>query len=128
MGTPDENLLKAMAAFGGGIASTGRACGALLGGVAFLSSLYGRGNPSEQDHPSMWRLSHKLAKKFEEITKPFGGLNCVNIAGVNWSDPQQTKNFYTNPQSTYRNCVRLVGDTAFFLGEILDQVKAEKAK
>jgi len=121
----DEGIIKAMGAYGGGIASSGRVCGCLLGGVGLISSLYSRGNLEDKEHPRMWRLSYKLNKKFEELTKPHGGVNCSDIARINWSDKEQTKDFYNNPDSRKRICVQLVGDTAYALGEILDQAAEE---
>ncbi len=121
MNTKNEPLIKAMGALGGGIAGSGRVCGTLLGGVAFISSLYSRGNLEENEHPRMWRLSAALNKKFEELTSPFGGVNCSDIAGVDWSNKGQIKEFYTNPNGRWRYCLQLVGDTSFALGEILDQ-------
>lgn len=124
-GDKNEALIKAMGALGGGVASSGRVCGILLGGVSFISSLYSRGNLEEKEHPRMWRLSWKLNKKFEELTKPYGGVNCADIAQVNWSDKEQTKAFYNNPEGRRQICLELIGDTACALGEILDQADAE---
>jgi C_GCAxxG_C_C family probable redox protein len=118
--TKNEALIKAMGARGGGIAGSGRVCGALLGGVAFISSLYSRGNLEEKEHPRMWRLGHKLNERFEEITGPYGGVNCADIARVDWSDKKQTREFYNNPESRLQCCLRVVEDAAFALGEILD--------
>jgi len=120
MNCKNEAVIKAVGAFGGGIASTGRVCGALLGGVALISSLYSRGNLEEKEHPRMYRLSYKLSKKFEELTQPHGGVNCSDIARVNWSNKEQTKEFYNNPDSRHRFCIQVVGDTAYALGEILE--------
>jgi C_GCAxxG_C_C family probable redox protein len=125
MNNRNEEVIKAMGAFGGGVASTGRVCGSLVGGVALISSLYSRGNDSEKEHPRMWRLSYKLTKKFEELTQEFGGINCSDIAQVKWSDKEQTKEFYNNPEGRRQYCIKLVGDTAYALGEILDQAEAE---
>jgi C_GCAxxG_C_C family probable redox protein len=125
MNKKNEEVIKAMGSFGGGIASTGRVCGSLIGGVALISSLYSRGNAEEKEHPRMWRLSYKLTKKFEELTKEFGGINCSDIARVNWSDREQTKEFYGNPEGRRQHCIKLVGDTAYVLGEILDQADVE---
>ncbi len=119
----NEEVIKAMGAFGGGIASTGKVCGALLGGVAFISSLYSRGNLDENEDPRMWRLSHKLAKKFEGITSEFGSVNCSDIARVNWSDREQVKEFYNRPDSRHQFCLRVVEDTALALGEILEEAE-----
>ncbi|MBU1902620.1 MAG: C-GCAxxG-C-C family protein, partial [Proteobacteria bacterium] len=76
----NEEVIKAMGAFGGGIASTGRVCGALVGGVALVSSIYSRGNLNEKEDPKMWRLGYKLTKIFETLTQPYGGINCREIA------------------------------------------------
>ncbi|MCP4667003.1 MAG: C_GCAxxG_C_C family protein [Deltaproteobacteria bacterium] len=121
----NEAVVKALGAFGGGIASTGRSCGALLGGVALISSLYSRGNLDEKEDHRMWRLSFKLAKKFEELTQAFGGINCRDIARVDWRDRNAVKEFYTHAEGRRKYCIQLVGDVAFCLGELLEQESAE---
>ncbi len=121
MGTINETVIKAMGAFGGGVASSGNVCGILTGGVALISSLYSKGNLEEKDDPRMWRLSYKLFKHFENLTESFGSINCRDIARLNWSDREATRDFYKNPESKRKLCTQLVGDFAFKLGEILDQ-------
>lgn len=44
----DERAIKAVGLFGGGIAASGYVCGALIGGIAALSSVYSRGNFDEE--------------------------------------------------------------------------------
>ncbi len=117
----NEDVIKAMGAFGGGVASSGNICGILSGGVALISSIYSRGNLEEKEDPRMWRLSYKLFKNFENLTESFGGINCRDIARVNWSDKEATRDFYKNPKSRHTQCTRLVGDVAFALGELLDK-------
>jgi C_GCAxxG_C_C family probable redox protein len=117
----NEDVVKAMGSFGGGIASSGRVCGALIGGVALISSMYSRGNLSEKEDPRMWLLSRKLTKIFEEITEPYGGVNCRDIAQVDWHDHKAVKDFYTNPESRRKACIQIVGDVAYALGELLEQ-------
>jgi C_GCAxxG_C_C family probable redox protein len=121
LGMVNEAVIKAMGAFGGGIASSGNVCGILTGGVALISSIYSRGNLEEKEDPRMWRLSYKLLKIFENLTEPFGSINCMDIARVNWSDKEATKDFYNNPDSTHKLCIQLVGDFAFAVGEVLDK-------
>ena len=120
-GVVNEVLVKAMGAFGGGIASSGRVCGSLLGGVAFISSIYGKGNAGEKDDPKMWRLSHKLTRSFEEMTRPYGSMNCKDIAMVNWKDREAVRDFYANSDGRRNECTRLVGNIAFALGELLNE-------
>lgn len=117
----NEAVIKAMGAFGGGIAGSGNVCGILSGGVALISSIYSRGNLEEKEDPRMWRLNYKLFKNFENLTESFGGINCRDIARVNWSDKEATLDFYRNPESSFKLCTQLVGDFAFALGELLDK-------
>lgn len=114
-----------MGAFGGGIASTGRVCGALLGGISLISSLYSRGNLDEQDDPRMWKLSSRLTKRFEEAAQEFGGIECRQIAGIDWRNREAVKDFYGNPESRRKHCVKVVGDTAFALGQLLEEDAAK---
>lgn len=89
MNIRNESLIKAMGGLGGGIAADSRGiCGALLGGVAFISSLYGRGNLEEKEQSRLWRLRQKLAEKFEDLTREYGGIYCSNIARVNFLDKE----------------------------------------
>jgi C_GCAxxG_C_C family probable redox protein len=124
-GTGGEENIRAMAAFGGGIASTGNVCGILTGGVAFLSSLYGKARPEDRDHPQLWRSTFKLTKKFDELTRNEGGINCRDIAQVDWRDKEAVKAFYSGQSGRREICRKLVGDTAAVLGEMLDQAAAE---
>jgi C_GCAxxG_C_C family probable redox protein len=120
----DENVIASIGAFGGGIASSGSVCGALLGAVAAVSSLHSRGSLEEKENPRMWGASHNLIKQFYQLTEPYGGRNCRDIARVNWSDRNEVKNFYTDPESSRKDCIRLVGELAFTLGTILEKEMA----
>ena len=116
----DESAVKAVGAFGGGIASSGSVCGILLGGVAMISSMYSRGNLNEQENPRIWALSSNFLKKFEELTGPYGGMNCRDIAGVDWKNSDAVKEYYSNPDSNRKICAKLVGEATFILGELLE--------
>lgn len=126
----DESAVKAVGAYGGGIASSGNVCGILLGGVAMISGMYSRGNLDEKENPRMWALSKKFMKKFDELTESYGSINCCDIACVDWKDRDAVKDYYSNPESSRKLCTKLVGDAACILGELLEQeeekLKAEK--
>lgn len=126
----DESAVKAVGAFGGGIASSGNVCGILLGGIALISSIYSRGNLDETENPRIWALSSKFLRKFEELTESYGGMDCRDITGVDWKNREAVKEYYANPESSRKICIRLVGEAAAILGELLDQEetrqKAEK--
>jgi C_GCAxxG_C_C family probable redox protein len=117
----NEETVKAVGAYGGGIASSGSVCGILLGGVALISSMYSRGNLDEKENPRMWALSSKFMKEFEKLAKPYGGINCSDIAQVDWHDRIAVKEYYINPLGSRKKCIKLVGDAAYILGELLEQ-------
>jgi len=117
----DENVIASIGAFGGGIASSGSVCGTLIGAVAAVSSLHSRGSLEEKENPRMWGVSKKLIKQFDALTEPYGGRNCSDIARIEWSDRDEVRNFYKNPESTRKDCTQLVGDLAFYLGKILEK-------
>ena len=120
----DETAVRTVGAFGGGIASSGSVCGILLGGVAMISTMYSRGSLDEKENPRIWALSSKFLRKFEELTEPYGGINCRDIAGVDWKNKEEAKDYYSNPDSSRKICIRLVGEAAYILGELLEQEEA----
>jgi C_GCAxxG_C_C family probable redox protein len=122
----DESAVRAVGAYGGGIASSGNVCGILLGGVAMISSLYSRGNLDEKENPRMWGLSKKFLQKFEELTEPYGGMDCRDIAGIDWKNRDAAKEYYSNPESSRKICIKLVGEAASILGELLEQEEARE--
>jgi len=62
-----------------------------------------------------------VMKNFEELAAPHGGINCCQIARVNWMDRDQVKDFYGNPESRRQHCINVVGETAKSLGELLEK-------
>ena len=122
----DEATVKAVGAFGGGIASSGNVCGILIGGVAMISSIYSRGNLEEKENPRIWALSSKFLSKFEEMTEAYGGMNCRDIARLDWKNRDAVKDYYSNPESSRKICIKLVGDAAYVLGELLEQEEAKR--
>ena len=124
----DPDAIKAVGAYGGGIAGSGSVCGVMLAGVSVISSMYSRSSLDEKENPRMWSLCHKFIAKFEEFTEMHGGTNCRDIARVNWQDRNEVKKFYSNPDSRRQDCIKLVGDAAFLLGELLDREAARECK
>ena len=121
MGIKDDAAVRAVGAYGGGIAATGNVCGILLGAIAMISNIYSRASLEEKENPRIWAASKKFMKEFEKMTKPFGGINCSDIARVNWSNKLAVRKYYKDPNSNRKECIRLVGEAAFVLGELLEK-------
>ena len=120
LGVDNPEIIKAVGLFGGGVAASGQVCGAMLGGIACISSQCSRGSLSEEESPQMFKLGQMLDEAFAQITDEFGGKNCVDIARVDWRDREQVKNFYKGSDSRRKYCQQVVGETARALGEIIE--------
>ena len=116
----DKSLIRAMASMGGGVASSGGPCGALLGGVAFLGSVLGKEEPETKDNPVMWKSCFEFYKRFEdEVAVKWGSVNCRDITGVDWKKRDQVKNFYKGKGRI--TCAENTGKAAMILGEIMEK-------
>nr|WP_320013227.1 C-GCAxxG-C-C family protein [uncultured Desulfobulbus sp.] len=120
LGVQDPSVIKALGSFGGGIGGTGHVCGALVGAASVIGTLYSRSSLEEKENPRMWAATKKVMKSFKELTDEYGGINCGEIARVDWMDRDEVKNFYGNAESRRQHCLKVVGETARFLGELLE--------
>ncbi len=120
LGRPDDEVIRAMGAFGGGLGGNGEVCGAVAGALAVVGLKFSRGREEEKEDPRMWDYAHELLNRFrEEIVKKHGGIHCAGIAGVDWKDRAQVKAFYGGEKVL--ECRRIVADTAKLLGELLER-------
>lgn len=99
--------------------SSGQLCGSLSGALAVIGFTLGKTKSGERDHRLMWKISHKMVKKFMEITKEYGGPNCSDIAGVNWKDREAVALFYKDPGSSRGNCVKVIEKTTDYLQTLI---------
>jgi C_GCAxxG_C_C family probable redox protein len=124
----DSNLVKAMTAFGGGMVSSGGACGALAGGIALLGSALGNDDPEKKDDPLVWKACREFYARFErEVTNESGSVNCRDITGVgDWTDRGQRRAFYKGEGVV--KCRGMTGKAARILGEVLEKYVKDKTK
>jgi C_GCAxxG_C_C family probable redox protein len=121
-----KDVIAALAPFGGGMGSTGAVCGSLPGALAALGLTMGRTEPGSRDGKAMWRYSQRMVTSFIDITLPYGGPNCHDIARVDWKDRGQVMAFHKDPDSRRMECLKVIGETAKILGELLDQIGERK--
>ena len=119
MGRRDEEVIRAMGAFGGGLGGNGEVCGAVVGALGVLGLRFGRGREEEKEDPKMSACAKEVLHRFREIVKNHAGILCREIAGVDWKDREQAKAFYKGEKIV--ECRRIVGDTAHMLGELLER-------
>ena len=120
LGKGNDDVIRAMGAFGGGLGGNGEVCGALAGGVAVMGLRYSRGNRDEKENPKMWADTRELVRRFrDEIVQMNGTILCHDISQVDWSNREQVKAFYQG--DTVKKCIRIVGETALLIGEMLER-------
>ncbi len=124
LGRQAPDVIAALSPFGGGMGSTGDVCGCLPGALAVLGLVMGKKEPADKDHRRMWKYAYRIVREFEELTGPYGGKRCVDIARINWKDRTQVKAYYSNgPDSRKAECLRVIGSTAQALGRILEELE-----
>lgn len=121
IGQVRPEVIKAMGAYGGGVARSGRVCGILTGAVGMVAGLYGHADPTQREDPKLRPLAGRLVSRFEELTAPYGGVDCACIVEIDFNDEQKRRWFRDAPDSTRRRCESLICDMAVYLGELLEE-------
>lgn len=120
LGKGNDEVIRAMGAFGGGLGGNGEVCGALAGAMAVLGLRYSRATNNEKENPKMWVDAEELVRRFrDEIVQLNGSILCRDISQVDWKDRGQVKAFYTG--DAVKKCIHIVGDTAQLVGEMLER-------
>ena len=110
--------MRAMGAFGGGLGGNGEVCGAVVGALAVMGLRFSRASEDEKEDPKMWSYTHEVLERFQKDIAN-GSILCKEIAQVNWKDREQVRSFYKG--ETVLKCVKIVGDTAVLVGELLER-------
>ena len=116
----NDDVIRAMGAFGGGLGGNGEVCGALAGGLAVLGLRYSRAQSDEKENPRMWADAQEMVRRFrDEIVNQAGTINCRDISSVDWTDRAQAREFYKGDK--VKKCIHIVGETALLVGEMLER-------
>jgi len=120
LGKGNDEVIRAMGAFGGGLGGNGEVCGALAGGLAVLGLRYSRAAAGEKEDLNMWAAAEEMLRRFrDEIVDQGGTIYCRDIACVDWKDREGAKAFYQGDK--VKKCIRIVGETAVLVGEMLER-------
>lgn len=118
LGMENDDLIKAMDAFGGGLGGHGEVCGAFIGGQAAIGLLYGRSKAGTQSSMEMWKSCRMFMKRFRaEVTED--KILCRDLVNVDWADIHQVLQYRGGDKFAY--CRELTGKTAKLVGEILEK-------
>ncbi|MBP2146679.1 C_GCAxxG_C_C family probable redox protein [Methanofollis sp. W23] len=85
-GTDEATVRKLACGFGGGLAHTGRTCGAVSGGVLVLGLARGTAMPGDREGKEhCYTLVQEFLRRFADR---HGAVECTPLIGYDLSDPQ----------------------------------------
>jgi C_GCAxxG_C_C family probable redox protein len=124
LGCPSDEVIKAMSSFSGGVGRNGTSCGALNGALAVVGQLFGCGREGKDD-PRLVEYIQKVYNGFlKHAAKEYNSVNCRDIAGVDWWNPEEALSYFKSPEKINR-CHRLIVDTIVQAANILKEAGAE---
>lgn len=97
-GKENPDLIRAIGGLRGGLDGLGEVCGALSGGMCFLSYFGGRGSDDEVENVNLKTMSKELYDWFVEYTAEYGGIDCRQILDG-------------DPRNKVQRCPMVVRDT-----------------
>jgi C_GCAxxG_C_C family probable redox protein len=112
-GLSDEMALKIAAPFGGGMARTGKTCGAVTGGLMALGLKYGYTTPGGRD--ATYGIAQKFMNHFEE---KHGSTLCRELIGCDISTPEGLQKAHESGV-TESVCPKVVHDAVVILQAML---------
>jgi C_GCAxxG_C_C family probable redox protein len=84
LGLEKETALKLACGFGGGMALTGEACGAVTGALMLIGLAYGKFRPEDN---AAKEKTYALAREFSERFRSMNGsINCTELVGYDLGD------------------------------------------
>jgi C_GCAxxG_C_C family probable redox protein len=111
MGVTSELIPQIATGFGGGIASTGSVCGALIGGVMAIGIKYGRSEVAETQAD---QRAKKLTQQFiQQFKKEAGSLFCYDITQCDFNTLEGKKKFVES--GAIKKCQKLATTTVTIL-------------
>ena len=121
-----ETVLKLTSSFGGGMGRLREVCGAVSGMFMVAGLLKGyidpKNNLAKTEH---YKRIQELAVHFKEIN---GSIVCRELLGLSLKSESHTPQLRTEDYYKKRPCVKLVGDAARILEEMIWQKKTEVIK
>jgi len=114
----EENLDLFLAAspFAAGMSLTGNNCGALIGALMILGTVYGRADVKE-NLEGLLRGIRPMRKLVRYFLQRQANIDCRAITGTDLADLQQATVYFDS--GGLKKCAGIISDTAGFIAEIL---------
>ncbi len=118
LGLDPTTALRVAGAFGGGMARTGRTCGAVIGALMVVGLKHGQINPGDAGaKEATYKVARELMTRFAAL---HGTILCCELIGYDLSSPSGLQAARESGALTI--CPRLVDDAVRLLDELASAV------
>ena len=125
----EENLPLFMAAspFAAGMSLTGNNCGALIGGLMILGTVFGRKDVAE-GMPGILEGIRPMRKLVRYFSDKHNAVDCLDITQTDLADPVKSGEFFDG--GGLEKCSGIIADVSGFVADLLyeKQISREKKK
>ncbi|KAF0152495.1 MAG: CGCAxxGCC family protein [Ignavibacteria bacterium] len=119
LGIDEQTAIRVSSSFGGGIARTGKTCGAITGALMVLGMKEWNSEvEKEEAKQHVYELSNKLMEEFRDRNKT---LYCEELLGVSVSTLEGRAVVKAN-NLTVKVCHRVINDATEILDKIIQKV------
>lgn len=119
LGIDEQTAIRVASSFGGGIARTGKTCGAVTGALMVLGMKEWNSEvEKEEAKQHVYALSQQLMEEFKERNK---FLNCEELLGVSVNKPEGRAVVKAN-NLTGKVCHSVINDVTEILDKLIQKV------
>lgn len=119
LGIDEQTAVRVASSFGGGIARSGKTCGAVTGALMVLGMKEWNSEvEKETAKQHVYALSQKLIEEFKEKNKT---LNCEELLGVSVNKPEGRAVVKAN-NLTGKVCHHVINDVTVILDKLIKKV------
>jgi C_GCAxxG_C_C family probable redox protein len=110
------DLFLAASPFAAGMSLTGNNCGALIGALMILGTVYGRADVKE-NLEGLLRGIRPMRKLVRYFMQRNANIDCRAITGTDLADPQKALAYFDS--GGLEKCAGIISDTSGFIADIL---------
>jgi C_GCAxxG_C_C family probable redox protein len=111
-----DSAIKISTGFGGGMARSGRTCGAVTGAYMVLGLKYGMGLSKDTEaKEKTYQIISEFSRQFQENN---GSLMCKEILGCDINTPEGL-DYFNQQELLEKKCIQCVKNAAEILEELL---------
>ena len=121
----NQPLLMAASPFAAGMSLTGNNCGALIGGLMILGTVFGRRDVAE-GMPGILEGIRPMRKLVRYFSDEHNVVDCRDITQTDLADPVESEKFFAG--GGLEKCSGIISDVSGFVADLLYEEKISREK